>query len=259
MSVLRRLAVLGLAGLLAGCVTTRETVFTNPPSPDEAIQQRVQLARNYIGDGNWTDAKRNLKIAVEMDDRNAEIYEAFALIYQSTGEFELAEENYRRAIALDRDFSRARNNYAAFLFARERFEDAEKQLERVVKDTLYDARPQAYINLGLCRVALDKPQLAEEAFVRALAMDRRNRIALLELAQLRLAAGDYAGAGDYYTAYRTAVRQQSARGLWVGVRLAKATGDRDAEGSYGLALRNRYPDSPEYAAWQRQQDEAGAP
>lgn len=255
----RVLPALAVAGILAGCVTTKETVFTNPPSPEEAVRQRVQLARNYIGDGNWDDAKRNLKLAVEMDERNAEIYEAFALIYQSTGEYELAEQNYRRAIALDRDFSRARNNYAAFLFARERFAAAEAQLERVVKDTLYEARPRAYINLGLCRVALDKRQLAEEAFTRALTMDRGNRIALLELAQLRFAAGDYAGAGDYYTAYRAGVRRQSARALWLGVRLARATGDRDAEASYGLALRNLYPESPEYAALQRGQSAGGEP
>jgi type IV pilus assembly protein PilF len=249
--------VLGV--LLAGCITERGSVYTNPPSPEEAMRQRVELARSYIGQGNWEDAKRNLKIAVELDDREPEVYEAFALVYQSTGEFELAEENFRKAISLDRDFSRARNNYAAFLFGQERFAEAETQLDLVVKDTLYEARPQAFVNLGLCRRALDKPELAEQAFARALAMDRQNRIALLELAQLRLDAGDYARAADYYTGYRAAVRRQSARGLWLGIRLAQATGDRDAEGSYALALRNLYPDSPEYAAWQRQQTDAGVP
>jgi len=48
-------------------------------------------------------------------------------------------------------------------------------------------------------------------------------------------------------------RQQSARGLWLGVRLARETGDRDAEGSYALALSNMYPDSAEFQAYQRTQ------
>ena len=74
--------------------------------------------------------------------------------------------------------------------------------------------------------------------MRALAMDRTNAIALLETAQLRFEAGDYANAERYYGTYRSVVRQQSARGLWLGIRLAQATGDRDAEGSYALALRN---------------------
>jgi type IV pilus assembly protein PilF len=79
-------------------------------------------------------------------------------------------------------------------------------------------------------------------------MERTNTVALLELAQLRYEAGDYATAASYYDRYNSLVRQQSARGLWLGVRLAKAQGDLNAEGSYALALRNRYPDSPEYQA-----------
>ena len=89
--------------------------------------------------------------------------------------------------------------------------------------------------------------------MRALAMDRRNPIALLEVAQLRFDAGDYANAERYYGVYRTVVRQQSARGLWLGIRLAQATGNKDAESSFALALSNLYPQSAEYAAYQRTQ------
>jgi type IV pilus assembly protein PilF len=158
---------------------------------------------------------------VAIDDSNAEVYEAFALVYQSTGEFELAEESFRRAISLDRKFSRARNNYAAFLFSRERFAEAEEQLVAVVRDPLYSARPQAFMNLGLCRLRLFDATGAEEAFMRALAMEPRNSIALLEVARLRLEAGDTRNAKLYYEQYRSVVRQQSARGLWFGIRLAR--------------------------------------
>ncbi len=235
---------------LSACVTQTETVFTDPPSPQEALEQRVSLARQYIGEGNWEDAKRNLKQAARIDDNNAEVAEAFALVYQSTGEEELAEENFKKAIRLDRGFSRARNNYAAFLFSQARYDEAEAQLESVVKDPLYEARPQAFVNLGLCRLQLDKPGAAEEAFVRALSMERRNRTALLETARLRYEAGDYPAAREYYDGYRAVVRQQSPRGLWLGIQLAQQSGDRDAEGSYALALANLYPNSAEYQAYQ---------
>lgn len=236
---------------LTGCVTTTERVFTDPPSPERALERRVELARKYIGEGDWENAKRNLKHAAEINDRNAEVHEAFALVYQSTGEKELAEESYRKAIRLDRDFSRARNNYAAFLFAEGRYREAEEQLEAVVADSLYNARPRAFVNLGLCRLQLDKPAKAEEAFTRALAMDRTNSVALLELAILRFAAGDVAAATRHYNTYRLVVRQQSPRGLLFGIRLARAQGDRNAESSYALVLSNLYPDSPEHRTFQR--------
>ena len=242
-----------IIALASGCISTTESVFTEEASPEKALDQRVALARQYIGEGNWEGAKRNLQLAYDIDPNNAGVHEAFALVYQSTGEYEMAEENFKKAIKLDRNFSRARNNYAAFLFSQERFEEAEQQLDEVVKDTLYSGRPRAIVNLGLCRQKLFNPQGAEEAFVRALAMDRTNRIALLEVAQIRFDAQDYPSSQVYYSTYKTVSRQQSARGLWLGVRLAQATGDRDAEGSYILALSSLYPGSEEYQAYLRTQ------
>ena len=227
---------------LSACISSTESVFTDKADPDKALEYRVELARKYIGEGDWENAKRNLRLATEIDPNNAEVYEAFALVYQSTGEFELAEDNFETAIRLDKGFSRARNNYAAFLYAQGRYKEAEAQLEVVVQDTLYKGRPRAFVNLGLCRVQNFDPQGAEEAFRRALTMDRTNTIALLELAQLRYDAGDYETAGRYYGTYRTVVRQQSARGLWLGIRLARQEGDRNAESSFALALANLYPD-----------------
>lgn len=250
-------ALLLLASLLlAGCVTETESVFTEKASPEKVLEQRLELARKYIGERNWEDAKRNLKEAAAIDNTRPEVFEAFALVYQSTGEYELAEDSFRRAIKLDRDFSRARNNYAAFLYSQERYAEAEEQLERVVADTLYNARPQAFLNLGLCRLQLFKPVEAEQAFLRTLAMNQRSTIALLEVAQLRLDAEDTANAKLYYDEYRNVVRQQSARGLWFGIRLARARGDDDAESSFGLALRNLYPDSSEYEAYRRSLEES---
>ncbi len=119
------IALVFAASVLGGCVTTTETVFTEKASPEKALERRVELARQYIGERNWADAKRNLKLAYEIDPDNAEVHEAFGLVYQSTGEFELAEEHFQRAIALDKGFSRARNNYAAFLFSQGKLKEAQ--------------------------------------------------------------------------------------------------------------------------------------
>jgi type IV pilus assembly protein PilF len=238
--------------VLSACITTTTGGFTEDASPEKALDTRVALARQYIGEGNWEGAKRNLQLAENIDPNNPEVFEAFALVYQSTGEYELAEENFKKAITgKNKNISRARNNYAAFLYSQERYKDALKQLEYVVKDTLYPGRPNAFVNLGLCRLKLFDTQGAEEAFVRALAMDRTNEIALLELAQIRLEAQDYATAAKYYGIYRTVARQQSAAGLWLGIRLAQAQGDRDSEASYAMSLGSRFPQSAEYQAYKR--------
>ncbi|MEM8660341.1 MAG: type IV pilus biogenesis/stability protein PilW, partial [Pseudomonadota bacterium] len=58
-------------------------------------------------------------------------------------------------------------------------------------------------------------------------------------------------ARQYYGTYRNVVRQQSATGLWLGIRLARESGDVNDESSYALALASRYPNSIEYEAYQR--------
>ena len=241
----------GVLLLLSGCITTTERVFTTEADPGKALRTRVQLARSYIGEQNWPDAKRNLRIAASIDPNSAEVHEAFGLVYQSTGEYERAEESFKKAIRLQRPFSRARNNYAAFLYSQERYSEAEAQLEVVIKDTLYEARPRAFINLGLCRVRLDDLTGAKEAFTRSLAMDRTNRIALIEMATIEFEEGNWMQASRYLENYQMLVKRQTARALWLGVRLAARLDDENTLASRALALRNLYPESAEYQAYQR--------
>ena len=242
-----------LVSLMVGCVTEYSGGTQPGTDPDATLDKRVALARQYIGVGDWENAKRNLELAQEVDPNNAEVFEAFALVYQSTGEFEMAENQFRAALKTEPSLSRARNNYAAFLYSQGRFVEAEREFYRVTEDTLYSGRLMAFVNLGLCRLQLEDNAGAEAAFTRALSMDRRNPVALLELGFLRLEAGDTDEAARYHGVYRTVSPQQSPRGLLLGLEIADQTGDQDALGSYELALRNLYPDSAEYRAWMERQ------
>ena len=255
---IRRLPIMGalctlLIAHLSGCVT--EYSGASPMSADleATLNKRVALARQYIGVGDWENAKRNLELAQEIAPESAEVFEAFALVYQSTGEFEMAESQFRAALKADPTLSRARNNFAAFLYSQGRFSEAEREFATVTEDTLYRGRPMAFLNLGLCRLQLDNPVGAEAAFTRALSMDQRNPVALLEMGFLRLEAGDTDEAKRYHGAYRTVSPEQSPRGLLLGLQIADATGDQDALSSYELALRNLYPESPEYRDWMERQ------
>ena len=246
-------ALMVLLGLMGGCVTEHSGGTQMSSDPDAALDKRGALARQYIGVGDWENAKRNLELAQEVDPNNAEVFEAFALVYRSTGEFEMAENQFRAAIKAEPTLSRARNNYAAFLYSQGRLIEAAREFYRVTEDTLYCGRPMAFVNLGLCWLQLEDNPGAEAAFTRALSMDWRNPAALLEMGILRLEAGDTNEAARYHGTYRTVSPQQSPRGLLLGLEIADQTGDRDALSSYELALRNLYPDSAEYRVWMERQ------
>jgi type IV pilus assembly protein PilF len=250
----KHLCSLLIIALLAGCVA--ETSGPEPAAidPEQALEQRVSLARQYIGTGDWENAKRNLELAAAIDADNANVLEAFALVYQSTGEFELAEYNFKEALDAGAG-SRALNNYAAFLYARGRYLEAAEAFREVTTDTLYSGRPRAFVNLGLAALQTQQLEEAKSAFSRALSMEPRNSTALLELTQIEVTEGDVAAASGYYDRYRVGTRRQTARALILGVEIARLNGDANMEASNMLALRNLYAETPIYKAWTAAQKE----
>ena len=235
-----------LALLLSACVTTETGGFAEKADQKKAYETSLQLAKTYIANGNWQQAKRHLKYVESVDKNNPETLEALALVYQNTGELEMAESYYRRAIEQDPRVMRIRNNYAAYLYEQERYREAAAQLEIVVSELLYERRVDAFVNLGRCYLKLDELDRAEDAFKRALLMERDDPAVVLSMAEVSFRRQDYPQAQRYYDAFQQMNPRQSAAALWLGIRLAKVFDDEDAYASYALALKNLYPKSEEY-------------
>ena len=237
---------------LSGCITTEESSYSSPSIERNALEQRLNLARRYIGDSNWDDAKRNLKLAMKIKPNDPEVYEVYALFHQSTGEYDLAEEYFLEAIKFRPDFSRARNNYAAFLYLQKRYEEARIQLLEVTSDALYSARPQAFVNLGMCQLNLDDRAGAKRSFKKALLMDSDNALALVELGHIAYEQGELDEAWRFFEAQRGSAVQQSSRALWLGIIVSRKLGDLDSEASLALMLKSLYPSSMEYQVYSRE-------
>lgn len=236
---------------LSACVTTTRGGFSEKKDDEKALEASVQLARQYIAAQDWELAKRHLKTAIEMGGNSAQVYEALALVYQNTGELELAQSAYLDALDEDTDNSRVRLNYAAFLYAQQDYPEAATQLERVTKDTLYEKRDIAFLNLARCYVQLEEFEKAERAYDRAYLMNKNIPGLKLEMATVFFQMQQFEKAEQYYNQHRQTVRQQSAGSLWLGLQIADQLNNADAFSSYALALKNLYPDSAEYQRYQQ--------
>lgn len=256
-ALVKLIAILIAAILMSACVTTQTGGFGDKKDPKKAVEYSVEAARNYIQEGNWEAAKRHLKTALAIDDRNADAHETLAQVFWRTGEYEQADKHFRTAIGEDGSNSRIRNNYAAFLYDQKRYAEAETQLEKVAEDLLYDKRADAFVNLGMVRVKLKKYAAAKDTLERAYLMDRSNIVVTFQLAEVNYQLGDYAKAQSLYEAYRKQVQTQSAASLWLGIRLADKSGDHDAAASYALALKNLFPQSEEYLEYKSVYSDAG--
>jgi len=239
--------------MLLSCVTTTSGGFNVESSREQALIDYVELAFGYYEADDMVRAKRNVDNALAIDRRSSEAHHVRALIHQREGEQQLAQQTFDQALRLDRGNSRARNNYAAFLFARGDFEAAYEHLEIVAGDTEYESRPLAFLNLGLAALRTDRTERATWAFERGLVLDRNLYRASLELAQLRFEQGQFADAMRYYEQFVVSSDffnvPQTARSLWLGIQLARRFDDRERETAYGASLQSLYPNTPEYREW----------
>ncbi|MCX7064663.1 MAG: type IV pilus biogenesis/stability protein PilW [Proteobacteria bacterium] len=234
--------------LFAGCVTS-ETGGRKAGTTDQRLQAYLDLARGYLERQDYANARRPLEQAIKVDPASAEAHVLMASVYIADGDTALAEREYKEALRYDPRNSMAQNNYGTFLFAAERYKEARSHLKIAADDTTYARRAQAYENLGLTELKLGETTVAEQSFLRALMLNKAQPRSAFELADRYFGSGDFARSKEYFAMYN-AMARPTARSLWLGVRLSRVLDDEDQLSSYALALKNLFPDSPEYRLYQ---------
>lgn len=245
--MIRMLTSVVMVMLVSGCITEIKGPHLKA-DPVKSLQSYIDLGIGYIRNGQYQRAKDNLNKALALDSRSAQAHDAFGLLFQFEGELELAERHFKRAVSIQPDLSRARNNYGAFLFEQKRYDEAIKQLKEAAKDPFYPARPQAFENLGVCYLHLGELAQAEDAFSHAVGLNATQPRALLELAELKFKKQDFTGAKGHFERYRK-IMQPSSKSLWLGIRIARVFDEKDDEASQSMLLRNIFPATEEHKAY----------
>ncbi len=234
-------AVLLGALWLTGCATQPQGVAGGERDEDPAAAY-TQLGVAYLERDNLRRAMGALDRALEIDPDDAEALQAMAMVYQRQGERDLADETFRRALSADADFTRARNNYAAFLYGQGRVREACEQLERASGDAQYPNRAQLFANLGQCRLELGETEAARRSLQRAQDIDSRAPRSYYTLAELEYAENNLARARQQIEAFmRLAGPRPEA--LRLAEEIARAQGDGETAAVYAEQLEGR-PSAP---------------
>ncbi len=237
------------AVLLAGCAgqpTDNGSAMTGVA--DSESRQRAgaftDLAGAYFARAQYKIALDELRKAIVADSKYGPAYNIYGLIYMELAEDKLAEENFRRALELDRNDSEARNNLGWFLCTRGRYDEGLEQFSTALRNPLYARPEQAMANAGLCAERKGDLALAEANLMKSLKLVPDNSNTVLKLAGLYFRQGRLDEAQRLLTRH-TELAPPTAQSLWLGLRLERKLGDRAQEAAYGLQLRKRFPDSNE--------------
>lgn len=239
--------------LLAGCSQVVVQEGGRKPDPKAAARDRVALAAEHIRKDQDDEALRYLQLALKSDPDSAEAHNLMGVVMERDRNFKAAEREFRRAIKLRDNYSQARNNYGSFLYRRGEYKAALRQFEVASDDITYAYRAQAFEGVARSAWMLGRKDVAEAALLRGLGLDPNMPGATLLGAELNFEKGDYDVARNLYKRYLqlTPNVPQTAQSLWLGIRLERRFGDRNALASYELALKRLYPESPEYRQYQQ--------
>ncbi|MCI0505218.1 MAG: type IV pilus biogenesis/stability protein PilW [Gammaproteobacteria bacterium] len=241
---MRTLVAALLVIVLAGC-SSIENYKNEQAKNERLVETQVQLGVGYYEQGNYEVALEKLQKALELKSDYGPAHSAMALVYEKMQKYDKADEHYREAIDLSPEDGGIYNNYGVFLCKRNRAEEAEKYFIKAIQIPLYATPELAYENAGACARRIPDSEKAERYLNKALELNPNLPTALINMAEIRFAQERFLSSRGYLQRYE-AVSPHSAESLWLGIRIERKLGDKNAEANYKKQLQTKFPKSEQF-------------
>jgi type IV pilus assembly protein PilF len=259
--VIPPLVMLAAVLFLSGCETTTtvngKTVTVPDASPriSEAETRRrtdirLQLAATYYQQRQYAVAIDEVRQALNLTPNLPAAYGLLGLIYMELDDRVQAEANFQRALRIEPNNPEINNNYGWFLCRTGREKAAMEYFQRAADDKLYATPALPLQNAGVCMMQVRDYKAAETYLRQAFERDATSAVVKFQLARLYLATRQLERANFYFSLLERGV-EPTAETLWLGLRIARAQGDVQAERGYSEQLRRRFPNSNEASLLRR--------
>jgi type IV pilus assembly protein PilF len=220
-----------------------------------AVNQRradahLQLALAYYQQSQWQVALDEATLALQIAPQQADALSMRGLILMASGRPAPAGADFLQALQIAPDQPDYLNNYAWFLCQTGHAKASLDWFERAAGQPDYRAPENALNNAGTCSQAAGDPVAATDYFQRALALQPANARSNIALAKIYFDNGDYPRA-RLHAERATAGSRPGVEALWIAIKVARKSDRAATETQLLTQLRNLYPDSAEYAAYQR--------
>jgi type IV pilus assembly protein PilF len=222
--------------LLAGCGSSPQRSVKE----HDAAAYNTQLGIAYMNQGDLARAKEKLDRAVGQDPGNADVRSARAMLFERMGDSGKADAEFRAALRLAPRDPGVMNNYAVYLCQIGRTDEGVKRFLEVAHNALYPTPEAAYTNAGVCQRAAKQDEAARVNFTQALQLRPNYAEAVFQLATLQFQHGELTPARASIDAFIGSF-PETADLLLLGVRVARAQGDRVGAQRYARKLQLDFP------------------
>ena len=255
-------SAMALLACLAGCAT--QTAFTGPngdtkdlvTASDESdgskrARVRMELASGYFERGQMTTALDQVKLAIVADPSFSEAFNLRGLIYANLGDERLAEESFRRALQLNPRDADTMQNFGYFLCQKKRYTEATALFDQALAKPQYRDVARTLLTKGVCLAVAGQLLEAEASLQRAYELEPTNPAVAVNLSEVLYKRGDFERARFYVRRVNAVPAVANAQTLWLAARIENGIGNRPGVQEFGDQLRRRFPDSREFASFQR--------
>lgn len=245
-------AVLSL--FLAACVTTTESRLTRKKSPEQAVDNYTQLGLGYLQNGHPDRARHHLQRALTINENYAPANDAMGLLWQAEGEYDLAEEFFKKAIKQDKKFTQAHHHLGRLYVQLKQYARAHKELKFATDDRYYENRAEAFNDTALAYYRQDQPELAIEAYKQTMRLAPYNAEGLVNISTLLFEAQDYGNSLRYFDRLDRMAKEErvnhTAHSLWLGIKLATIYQNTERAIHLASDLKLNFPESQEYKLYE---------
>jgi len=202
---LNRIKLLSLIFILLQLIVACSSADTKTVSDERKSDGHYQLGLAALNQGDYIKAKREIMLAIEAAPDLPQYYNTLGLVFMIEHDDNNAEENFKKALKIDKKFTDARNNLGALYLEQDKFGEALEEFNAVLADTLYPRPHYAETNIGIVYRKQKQYDLAKQHFDAAIKMRGTHSEAYKQLAIMydeqnlhELAAEHYKKALEYF-------------------------------------------------------------
>jgi type IV pilus assembly protein PilF len=236
-------AVLLLCTVLASCASSAERQ-AEQDKLNKRAETHVLLGSGYMQRGQLDVAKQELDKAYRLAPGNSQVNNMMALLQWRLNNPDEADRHFRRAVATEPPDPEAWNNYGVFLCERGKIDEAVTWFQKATNNAFYRTPEEANLNAGVCLMKKPAPTVAEKYFREALRINPRLPGALYQMAKVSMDSGRALPARGFIERYFQAA-EDTPEALLLAVKIERVLRNKNAEASYALRLRSKFPTSPE--------------
>ena len=249
------------AVLLAGCAgqqgmsgpsSNRNDIVTESDEPDHRrrARLRLELATGYFEQGQPNVALDEIKQSLVTDPTFVDAYNLRGLVYMRLNDIPLAEDSFRRALALNPRDADVAHNYGWLLCQQARYEDSFKSFALATANPTYGGRAKTLMTQGVCQVRAGQRAEAEQSLMQSYELDAGNPVTGYNLATLLYERGDLTRA-QFYIRRLNNSELANAETLWLGIKTERKLNNREAVLQLADQLKKRFAQSPQAAAYEK--------